>query len=47
MIRPIEGKDQEPLAGLIRSVFEEYGAPLLNTVMMTLAHGMSGSHCKV
>lgn len=32
MIRPIEGKDQEPLAGLIRSVFEEYGAPLLNTV---------------
>ena len=32
MIRPIEIKDQEPLAKLIRSVFEEYGAPLVNTV---------------
>lgn len=32
MIRPIKLKDQEPLARLIRSVFEEYGAPLVNTV---------------
>ena len=32
MIRPIEYKDQESLARLIRSVFEEYGAPLVNTV---------------
>ena len=32
MIRPIEIRDQEPLARLIRSVFEEYGAPLVNTV---------------
>lgn len=32
MIRPIELKDQETLARLIRSVFEEYGAPLVNTV---------------
>mgnify|MGYP007070062133 CR=1 FL=1 len=32
MIRLIEQKDQEPLARLIRSVFEEYGAPLVNTV---------------
>ena len=31
-IRPIVQKDQEPLARLIRSVFEEYGAPLVNTV---------------
>ena len=32
MKRPIEKKDQEPIARLIRSVFEEYGAPLVNTV---------------
>ena len=31
-IRPIEQKDQEPIARLIRSVFVEYGAPLVNTV---------------
>ncbi len=31
-IRPIEMADQQPLARLIRSVFEEYGAPLVNTV---------------
>lgn len=31
-IRPIEQKDQKPLARVIRSVFEEYGAPLVNTV---------------
>ena len=31
-IRPIEQNDQEPLARLIRSVFVEYGAPLVNTV---------------
>ena len=30
--RPIEMADQQPLARLIRSVFEEYGAPLVNTV---------------
>ena len=30
-IRPIEMADQQPLARLIRSVFEEYGAPLVNT----------------
>lgn len=30
--RPIEPKDQASLARLIRSVFEEYGAPLVNTV---------------
>lgn len=32
MIRPIEKTDQEALAALIRQVFEEYGAPLVNTV---------------
>ena len=31
-IRPIEQKDQESLARLIQSVFEEYSAPLVNTV---------------
>ena len=31
-IRPIEQEDQKPLARVIRSVFEEYGAPLVNTV---------------
>ena len=31
-IRHIEEKDQLLLANIIRSVFEEYGAPLVNTV---------------
>ena len=31
-IRHIEEKDQQQLAHVIRSVFEEYGAPLVNTV---------------
>ena len=31
-IRHIEEKDQLQLANIIRSVFEEYGAPLVNTV---------------
>jgi len=31
-IRPIEMRDQAPLARLIRAVFEEYGAPLVHTV---------------
>lgn len=31
-IRPVERSDQQPLAKLIRSVFEEYGAPLRNSV---------------
>ncbi len=31
-IRPIELADQQSLARLILSVFEEYGAPLVNTV---------------
>lgn len=32
MIRPIEERDQEPLARLIRSVFEEYGVAVANSV---------------
>ena len=32
MIRPIKHRDQEAMAILIRSVFEEFGAPLVNTV---------------
>ena len=32
MIRPIQFEDQKRLATIIRSVFEEYGAPLVNTV---------------
>ena len=31
-IRHIEEKDQLQLANIIRSIFEEYGAPLVNTV---------------
>ena len=31
-IRPIEEKDQRQLANIIRSIFEEYNAPLVNTV---------------
>ena len=31
-IRHIEEKDQLQLANIIHSIFEEYGAPLVNTV---------------
>ena len=31
-IRHIEEKDQRQLANIIRSIFEEYNAPLVNTV---------------
>ena len=44
MIRPIEIRDQEPLARLIRSVFEEYGAPLVNTVYSCSINKLNYDH---
>ena len=44
-IRHIEEKDQQQLAHVIRSVFEEYGAPRSTPCMMTQGRSISLMQC--